>query len=52
MFLKKLGLVYESQKDFKNAEEAYNKIKAEFPGSQEAVMIDEYIARATAAQGK
>ncbi|RAJ30480.1 tetratricopeptide repeat protein [Pedobacter cryoconitis] len=52
LFLKKLGLVYESQKDYKNAEDAYNKIKNEFPASQEAAMIDEYIARVTAAQGK
>ncbi len=48
MFLKKLGLVYEAQKDFKAAEEAYTKIKSEFPQSQEAAMIDEYIARANA----
>lgn len=48
MFLKKLGLVKENLKDFKGAEEAYNKIKTQFPASQEAVMIDEYIARAHA----
>ena len=52
MFLKKLGLVYETQKDYDNAEKAYTKIKSEFPASQEATMIDEYIARVTAAQGK
>ncbi|HEY0176043.1 MAG TPA: tetratricopeptide repeat protein [Pedobacter sp.] len=52
MFLKKLGLVYEAQKDFESAEKAYTKIKTEFPASQEATMIDEYIARAAAAQGK
>lgn len=52
MFLKKLGLVYEAQKDFDAAEKAYTKIKSEFPSSQEATMIDEYIARAVAAQGK
>ncbi|WP_316813052.1 tetratricopeptide repeat protein [Pedobacter heparinus] len=51
MFLKKLGLVYENTKDFKAAEEAYNKIKTQYPESQEAAMIDEYIARA-AAQAK
>ncbi|WP_316746261.1 tetratricopeptide repeat protein [Pedobacter gandavensis] len=45
MFLKKLGLVYEFQKDFKSAEDAYTKIKTQFPESQEAAMIDEYIAR-------
>jgi tetratricopeptide (TPR) repeat protein len=46
MFLKKLGLVQENLKDFKAAEEAYTKIKTQFPESQEAAMIDEYIARA------
>jgi tetratricopeptide (TPR) repeat protein len=45
MFLKKLGLVYENTKDFKGAEEAYTKIKTQYPDSQEAAMIDEYIAR-------
>ncbi len=45
MFLKKLGLVYEQQKDFQSAEDAYTKIKSEYPESQEAAMIDEYIAR-------
>ena len=48
MFLKKLGLVYENQKDFKNAQEAYTKIKTQYPESQEAAMIDAYIARAEA----
>ncbi|RZL47715.1 MAG: tetratricopeptide repeat protein [Pedobacter sp.] len=48
MFLKKLGLVNENLKDFKGAEEAYTKIKTQYPDSQEAAMIDEYIARAQA----
>ena len=48
MFLKKLGLVQENLKDFKSAAEAYTKIKTQFPESQEAAMIDEYIARAEA----
>ncbi|RZM28334.1 MAG: tetratricopeptide repeat protein [Pedobacter sp.] len=48
MFLKKLGLVYEAQKSFKDAAESYNKIKAQYPESQEATMIDEYLARAEA----
>ena len=51
MFLKKLGLVNETLKDFKAAEETYTKIKSQFPESQEAQMIDSYIARA-AAQAK
>ena len=48
MFLKKLGLVNENLKDFKAAEEAYTKIKTQYPDSQEAQMIDSYIARAKA----
>jgi len=48
MFLKKLGLVYETQKNFKSAREAYTKIKTQYPASQEAAMIDEYIARTDA----
>ncbi|NRF38951.1 MULTISPECIES: tetratricopeptide repeat protein [Pedobacter] len=48
LFLKKLGLVYEVQKEYKDAAEAYTKIKTQYPQSQEAQMIDEYIARAEA----
>lgn len=48
LFLKKLGLVYEAQKEYKDAADAYNKIKTQYPQSQEAQMIDEYIARAEA----
>ncbi|WP_316768885.1 tetratricopeptide repeat protein [Pedobacter frigiditerrae] len=48
MFLKKLGLVNETLKDFKGAEEAYEKIKSQYPDSQEATMIDEYLARVQA----
>lgn len=48
MFLKKLGLANEALKDYKAAAEAYSKIKSQFPSSQEAQMIDEYIARASA----
>ena len=48
MFLKKLGLVYEEQKEFKSASDVYNKIKTDFPESSEAASIDEYIARAEA----
>ena len=48
MFLKKLGLVYEQLKDYKSAKDAYTKIVTEFPASQEAAMIDAYIARAEA----
>jgi tetratricopeptide (TPR) repeat protein len=48
MFLKKLGLVQEQLKDFKAAEDAYTKIKTEYPASEEAAVIDSYIARAHA----
>jgi len=48
LFLKKLGLIYENEKDFKNAKETYTKIKTQYPESQEAQVIDEYIARAEA----
>ena len=50
LFLKKLGLVYEEQKNFKAAADAYNKIKTDFPESQEASLIDTYLARAEAQQ--
>lgn len=48
MVLKKLGLVNEQLKDFQGAADAYKKIKNEFPESQEAALVDEYIARAEA----
>jgi len=48
MFLKKLGLVNENLKDFKGAVEAYTKIKTQYPESQEAQLVDAYIARAQA----
>ncbi|MDB4902926.1 MAG: hypothetical protein JWQ63_2207 [Mucilaginibacter sp.] len=48
LYLKKLGLVYEAQNDYKGADEAYKKIKSEYPDSPQAQNIDEYIARAEA----
>ncbi|MFD2600000.1 tetratricopeptide repeat protein [Sphingobacterium corticis] len=48
LFLKKLGLVYEAQSDFKNAEDAYAKILSDFPESNEANGIEGYIARVQA----
>ncbi len=48
LFLKKLGLVYEEQQDFENALDVYKKIKQDYPQSQEASLIDAYIARAEA----
>jgi len=49
-YLKKLGLVYEAQNDYKSAADAYTKIKTDYPESQEAQTIEEYIARAEAKQ--
>lgn len=49
-FLKKLGLVYEAQNDFKNAEAAYSQILDEYPESMEANGIESLIARAKAKQ--
>ena len=48
LFLKKLGLVYEEQKEFKSALDTYKKIKTDFPESVEAASVDAYIARAEA----
>jgi len=48
MYLKKLGLVYEAQNDYKSADDAYKRIKSEYPESPQAQNIDEYIARAEA----
>jgi tetratricopeptide (TPR) repeat protein len=47
-YLKKLGLVYEEQKNSKSAGETYKRIKTEYPESAESQNIDEYIARAEA----
>lgn len=47
-YLKKLGLVYEAQKDFKSASDTYKRIKTDYPESTEAQSIDAYIARADA----
>lgn len=47
-YLKKLGLVYEAQNDFKDASDTYKRIKSDYPESNEAQSIDGYIARADA----
>jgi tetratricopeptide (TPR) repeat protein len=47
-YLKKLGLVYEAENDYKSADDTYKKIKTDYFGSTEAQNIDEYIARAEA----
>ena len=48
VYLKKLGLVYEAKNDNKSAADTYKKIKTDFPASNEAKSIDEYIARSEA----
>lgn len=48
LYLKKLGLVYEAQKDNKSADDTYKSIKSDYPQSAEAQNIDEYIARVEA----
>ncbi|NCD68795.1 tetratricopeptide repeat protein [Mucilaginibacter agri] len=48
LYLKKLGLVYEAQKDNKSAVDTYKKIKTDYSDSSEGQNIDEYIARAEA----
>ncbi|WP_295670966.1 tetratricopeptide repeat protein [uncultured Mucilaginibacter sp.] len=48
MYLKKLGLVYEAQNDYKSADDVYKKIKADYSDSPQGQNIDEYIARAEA----
>ena len=50
LFLKKLGLVYEALEDFKNAEQAYQSIKTDYPNSPEANMIDGLLSRVQAKQ--
>jgi len=48
LYLKKLGLVYEAKNDYKSADDAYKRIKSDYPESQQAQNIEEYIARAEA----
>ncbi|MFD2553907.1 tetratricopeptide repeat protein [Sphingobacterium tabacisoli] len=50
LFLKKLGLVYEQLNENKQAEEAYSRIKTEYPESSEASTIDGPLARVQAKQ--
>ncbi|MBS1530488.1 MAG: tetratricopeptide repeat protein [Bacteroidetes bacterium] len=47
-YLKKLGLVYEAQKNYKDASDTYKKIKTDYPDSNEAQSIDAYIGRVDA----
>jgi tetratricopeptide (TPR) repeat protein len=45
IYLKKVGLVYESLKEPEKAEKAYTTIKEKYPKSPEAADIDKYLAR-------
>ncbi|MFB9843763.1 tetratricopeptide repeat protein [Mucilaginibacter ginsenosidivorans] len=47
-YLKKLGLVYEAEKQYKDASDTYKKLKSDYPESNEAQNIDAYIARVDA----
>lgn len=44
-YLKKVGLLHEKQGQFAAAKEAFEKIKNDYPSSQEGTDIDKYIAR-------
>jgi tetratricopeptide (TPR) repeat protein len=48
IFYKKAGVVYEEQKNYGDALDAYTIIKNDYPEAQEAQDIDKYIARVTA----
>ena len=48
LYLKKLGLTYEAQNDFKSADDTYKSIKSDYPESPESQSVDEYIARVEA----
>ncbi|WP_448702607.1 tol-pal system YbgF family protein [Mucilaginibacter sp. AW1-3] len=50
LYLKKLALVYDAEKNYKSAVETFQKIKTDYPTSAEAQTIDEYIARDQARQ--
>lgn len=48
IYLKKLGLAYEAEKQYSSAADAYTQLKTTYPESQEAQSIDAYISRANA----
>lgn len=50
LFLKKLGLVYEQLDEYKSAEEAYSRIKTDYPQSTESATIEGLISRVQAKQ--
>ena len=45
VLLKKAGIVYEEQKQYKKAHEIYSRIKKDYPNSQEGREMDKFIAR-------
>jgi tetratricopeptide (TPR) repeat protein len=48
LMLMKLGIAYEVKGDYKAAKDAYEKIKKDFPSSNEGALVEKYIARANA----
>ena len=52
LFLMKTAMIYEMQKNYKDALSIYKEIKKEYPTSTEARDIDKYIGRAEALSGK
>ncbi len=51
LFLMKTAMVYEMQKNYKDALSIYQQIKKDFPTSTEAREVDKYIGRAEALSG-
>ncbi len=47
-YLFKLGMLYEKQENFSKARAAYDRIKSNYPNSNEAASIDKFIARVAA----
>ena len=52
LFLMKTAMVYEMQKNYKDALSIYQQIKKDYPMSTEAREVDKYIGRAEALSGK
>lgn len=48
MYLLRAGMAYEMAGDYQNAINVYNRIKADYPNSNEGFSIEKYIARAQA----
>jgi len=52
LYLMKTAMIYEMQKNYKDALSIYQKVKKEFPNSTEGRDIDKYIGRAEALSGE